>query len=73
VLIQANFFNLALMGLEKLQIIKYSIYQTAPLLTYVLIGYFSFVFLYTVDGQQCSVVLCHNIGSGVRNVICCTL
>ena len=43
-LVQYNLFIVATTGLEMCQIIKYSIYQTVPLLTLVLTGNFSLCF-----------------------------
>ena len=51
-LIQLNLFNLAITELERCQCIKYSIHQTAPVLTYFLTGNIFLMCLYTIDGQQ---------------------
>ena len=42
------------------QIIKYSVYQTLPVLTFFLMCNFFLVFLYTIDGLQSNLVYCHN-------------
>jgi hypothetical protein len=44
VLAQYNLFNLAPTGLERCQSVKYCVYQTIPLLTYVLTANFFFRF-----------------------------